>query len=236
MKILGVIGGLGPMATAYFLELLAGMTEVTCDQEHIPVILQSIPQTPDRTAYILNHQERNPLSYLIEAGKKLRQAGADYIAIPCVTAHYFYSELCKQINLPVISLLDNVAIYFENKGIKTIGLLATTGTVQSKIIQSLLQKKGIDTVVPDEHLQNIVMSTIYDQVKAGKSVDIESFLEVEKYLKNQGAESLLLGCTELSLLKRDFEMSDLYVDVLEILAAASIKWNGLPVKEYHRLV
>ena len=90
MKTLGIIGGLGPMATAYFMELVTGMTDVDCDQKHIPIVLQSIPQTPDRTSYILDHIQKNPLPQMVEAGKRLKEAGAAYLAIPCVTAHYFY--------------------------------------------------------------------------------------------------------------------------------------------------
>lgn len=110
MKTLGIIGGLGPMATAYFMELVTGMTDVDCDQKHIPIVLQSIPQTPDRTSYILDHIQKNPLPQMVEAGKRLKEAGAAYLAIPCVTAHYFYRELCRQIDLPIISLLEKPLI------------------------------------------------------------------------------------------------------------------------------
>ena len=75
MKTLGIIGGLGPMATAYFMELVTGMTDVDCDQKHIPIVLQSIPQTPDRTSYILDHIQKNPLPQMVEAGKRLKEAG-----------------------------------------------------------------------------------------------------------------------------------------------------------------
>lgn len=235
MKVLGVIGGLGPMATAYFLELMTGMTNVASDQEHIPVIVNSIPQTPDRTAFILDHKEKSPLKNMVEAGTKLKQVGAEYIAIPCVTAHYFYHELEEQIGLPIISLLEKVREQFENNGIKKVGLLATTGTIESRIVQNALQNKGIQTVLPDSGQQAIVMKIIYEQIKAGKPVEIEKFMEVEDKLKEKGAQKLLLGCTELSLLKRDFQLRDENVDVLEILAAAAIEYSGLQVKQYHRL-
>ena len=93
MKTLGIIGGLGPMATAYFMELVTGMTDVDCDQKHIPIVLQSIPQTPDRTSYILDHIQKNPLPQMVEAGKRLKEAGAAYLAIPCVTALFLQGAL-----------------------------------------------------------------------------------------------------------------------------------------------
>ena len=120
-------------------------------------------------------------------------------------------------------------------GIKKVGLLATTGTIESRIVQNALQNKGIQTVLPDSGQQAIVMKIIYEQIKAGKPVEIEKFMEVEDKLKEKGAQKLLLGCTELSLLKRDFQLRDENVDVLEILAAAAIEYSGLQVKQYHRL-
>ena len=152
MKTLGIIGGLGPMATAYFMELVTGMTDVDCDQKHIPIVLRSIPQTPDRTSYILDHIQKNPLPQMVEAGKRLKEAGAAYLAIPCVTAHYFYRELCRQIDLPIISLLEKTADYFRTEGVDEVAILATSGTVMSKIIQQELGKKHIQTLLPDERL------------------------------------------------------------------------------------
>ena len=211
MKTLGIIGGLGPMATAYFMELVTGMTDVDCDQKHIPIVLQSIPQTPDRTSYILDH-----------------------LAIPCVTAHYFYRELCRQIDLPIISLLEKTADYFRTEGVDEVAILATSGTVMSKIIQQELGKKHIQTLLPDERQQQKIMEIIYKQIKAGRSVEIEEFEQIGTQLQQRGAQKLLLGCTELSLLKRDFTLNQAYADVLEILASAVVTYNGLPVKEYHR--
>ena len=236
MKTLGIIGGLGPMATAYFLELLTGMTDVVCDQEHIPLVLQNIPQTPDRTAYILDHQEQNPLMSIVTAGKNLKQLGAQYIVIPCVTAHYFYQKLCQEIELPILSLIETTTEYFMEKGIKRIALLATSGTITSGILQQSLNHKGICTILPNDKQQQIIMQIIYEQVKAGKTIAIEDFEQIGDELRRQGAEKLLLGCTELSLIKRDFQLNGDYVDMLEILAAAAISYNGLQVKEYHRQI
>lgn len=95
MKTLGIIGGLGPMATAYFMELVTGMTDVDCDQKHIPIVLQSIPQTPDRTSYILDHIQKNPLPQMVEAGKRLKEAGSSVSCNPVC-----YSTLFLQGALP----------------------------------------------------------------------------------------------------------------------------------------
>ena len=92
MKKLGVIGGLGPMATAYFFQLVTQMSYAECDQEHMETIIYSKPNIADRTKYILNRNEKNPVGDIIEVGNILKASGADVIAIPCITAHFFHSE------------------------------------------------------------------------------------------------------------------------------------------------
>lgn len=236
MEILGVIGGLGPMATVYFLELVTGMTDVAFDQQHIPMIVKSIPDTPDRTAYILDHTKENPFPKLIEAGKQLKSQGAGYIAIPCITAHYFHSELERAIQLPILSLPDELGGFLRKQNVKKVGILATSGTVDSLFLQNCLERYGISVVLPSQPMQDCLMEIIYDQIKAGKRPQIGEFLKIGNVLKKAGAQRLILGCTELSLLKRDFSdmVTNEYVDALELLAEAAIRYNALPVKKYIR--
>ena len=106
MKALGVIGGLGPLATAYFYELVTNMTDVTCDQDHIEILIHSRPQIPDRTGYIIGKSDKSPLPQMIEVGHSLEREGAQILAIPCITAHYFHEELTKNINVPIICCLN----------------------------------------------------------------------------------------------------------------------------------
>ena len=233
MKTLGVIGGLGPMATVYFLELITKLEEVDSDQQHMRIIMESIPDTPDRTAYILDHNNANPLPLLIESGNRLKKIGAEYFAIPCVTAHYFYDLLCKEIGLPIVSIPEELGREFCEQGITKVGLLATSGTIYTNFLQKELGKNNIDVIIPDDIEQNTIMSIIYDEIKAGKSPSIEKFLDVGNHLKHRGAEKLILGCTELSLIKKDYSevLSEDYVDSLEVLAKAAIRFNHLKIKE-----
>lgn len=225
MKTLGVIGGLGPMAMVYFLQLVTEYTNVKRDQEHIPIVLMSIPDTPDRTEYILKKSEENPLPRLVDAGLKLKAMGAQYIAIPCVTAHYFYKELKEQIGIPVVSLPCELSAEFKANGVERVGILATSGTVRSGFVQDKLNSNGIQTILPTESEQEIIMKVIYEQIKAGIAPDLDAFTFVGENLKKRGAQKLLLGCTELSLIKRDFKdrLGDDYVDVLEVLATAAVR-------------
>lgn len=218
MKTVGVIGGLGPMATVYFLELLTKMTEASCDQEHLKIYMASIPDTPDRTAYILKESKDNPLPYLVEAGKKLADMGADFIAIPCVTAQYFHEELVKQIGIPVISLCHELACELAGEGIKSVAVLATSGTMKSRVMQDELEAVGIQVMDVEPACQDTIMTIIYEQIKKGKKPDIDGFCRIGESLVSQGAGRIILGCTELSLIKKDYELEDYYTDVLEVLA------------------
>ena len=117
MKKLGVIGGLGPMATAYFYQLITQMSDAGCDQEHMEILLYSKPTIPDRTRYILNNKEENPLDDIVEVGNVLKNAGAEVIAIPCITAHYFHNEIEKAVELPIVHAIP------IRRSIKNISLL-----------------------------------------------------------------------------------------------------------------
>lgn len=237
MKTIGIIGGLGPMATVYFMELIIKMTDVKADQEHIRIYLQSLPDTPDRTDYICGKSDRNPLPYLVSSGISLAEQGADFIAIPCVTAQYFYKDLEERIPRPVMHLVAGLIEEIKGKGIHKVGVLATNGTIQSGILQSQLIEAGIDVILPDQAGQDSLMDIIYNQIKAGKSVKLEQFLTIGNELIAKGAERVILGCTELSLIKRDHPLDNTYIDVLDILARNAVIYSGAPLKqEYQSLV
>lgn len=221
---LGVIGGLGPMATAYFMELLTKMTDAKCDQEHLDIITYSKPSIPDRTAYILGNSDLNPAPPMIEAGLKLKEIGADAIAIPCITAHYFHDELESGIGLPVIHAMRETAQYLKENEITKVGLMATDGTVQSGIFQKSLEEEGIEVITP--YSQNLVMKIIYDEVKSNKPVNMEEFNQVIYELFGRGAQRVLLGCTELSVAKKDFKVDSRILDVLEVLSRSVLTYAG----------
>lgn len=236
-KVLGVIGGLGPVATAYFYELVSRMTDASSDQEHIEVDIISRPSIPDRTDFILGRSTDSPLPYMIEAGKALERLGADCIAIPCITAHYFHEELSDNIKLPIIHIICETVQYLRNHGVKQAGIMATEGTVESNLFQEELLRWGINPVIPSKQCQEKVTSLIYKNVKAGQPVNMEQFAEVMDELVRNGAETIILGCTELSLIKRDEDIGSGFIDALEVLAMCSIVNCGAKLKqEYENLI
>lgn len=236
MKKVGIIGGLGPMATAYFLQLITMMTDAKTDQDHIESIVISKPQTPDRSQYILGKSENNPYLPIVEAGRQLQELGAQIIAIPCITAHYFHNELEKDIDVPVIHGIRETAIYLKEYGIQKIGLMATDGTVKCQLFQNVLAEYGIESIVPGEEGQKGVMSIIYECIKAGREPEPELFEHISEELRLQGAQVILLGCTELSLIKKDIRLGAGYLDVMEVLAKKTVEACGQLRDEYEELI
>lgn len=214
------------MSTVYFYEMITSHTEVSCDQDHIDMVISSASTTPDRTGYILGTSTENPAVRMIEEAKKLEKFGADVIAIPCNTAHYFYSEVQENINVPIIHIIYETVKYCKSLGADKIGIMATDGTVISNTYQRIANEVGIDCIVPSAENQQKVMDIIYGSVKQGKPVDMKSFYSVSRELTKAGCDRIILGCTELSLIKRDHGLDSFYVDALEVLALRSIQYCG----------
>ena len=236
-KTLGIIGGLGPLATAYFYQQITDMTDVKKDQDHIEILIHSAPSIPDRTSFILGKSTDSPLPRMVEIGRGLVRAGADLISIPCITAHYFHKALTEQIPVPIMNLPEEVAIYLNSHGIKKVGIMATDGTVTSGLFQTQLTKLGIEPLIPSPERQADVMHIIYNNIKIGKSAEPDVFARVRDELQGNGAEVIILGCTELSILKRDKMTGTGFLDAMEVLALRSIEECKAPIRpEYRELI
>lgn len=233
---LGVIGGLGPMATAYFMELLVKMTKADRDQDHLEMIIYNSPKIPDRTAYILGQSQENPLPEIVSLGKRLKDQMVQCVAIPCITAHYFHHEIQDGIGLPVIHAIRDTAQILRTAGLEKVGIMATDGTISSKIFQREIEQEDMCAVLPDEKAQAAVMSLIYDDVKAGNEPDMGKFAAVRDYLRDQGAQVIVLGCTELSVIKKDYELGEGFIDAMEVLSRSSILACGKCVKPEYEVL
>lgn len=236
MKKLGIIGGLGPMATAYFLELITQMSDAITDQEHMEIYVISKPSIPDRTNYILGRSSQSPVVEMSAAGAELKSLGAELLAMPCVTGHYFYQEVERNVGLPMINAVKETVDYLWDRNIKRAGILATEGTIKSGLFQCLMEEKKMKCIVPDEAEQKKLMAIIYKDLKAGKRVHLDNFEIIAKKLRQQGAEVILLACTELSLLKRDYQLGKGYLDVMEVLAAKAVDICNQLKPEYRELI
>ena len=220
--LLGVLGGLGPMSTVYFCELLNRHTKAERDADHIDMLISSRATTPDRTAFILGKSDADPLPVMLEDARRLESSGVDLIVIPCNTAHYFYDGLALACRVPILNIIRETVAYLKKIGVSAFGLLATEGTVQSNAYRRVCEENGIACITPTEDEQAVISSIIYDAIKQNKPVDEAAFLNVADALSARGCEKLVLGCTELSLLKKQGLCDARFIDSLDILAYRTI--------------
>jgi aspartate racemase len=220
------------MATAHFLTLLTEMSEAERDQEHLEILMHSLPSIPDRTAYIIGASDESPEADLARLARELAEMGADVLAIPCFTACYFYEVYSKAAGIPVIHPIRETATILCEEQISTAGVLATDGMLASNIFQDTFKAAGINMLTLEGEEQKKLMSLIYDEIKSGKVGDFATFMALSQTLFMRGAEIILLGCSELSLMKRDHELPPGYLDVLEVLARSAILECGNLRAEY----
>lgn len=202
----GIVGGVGPAATVDFINKILQSTPAQRDQEHLKLVVEQNPQIPDRTANLVAGGV-DPTIALYATCKKLEAAGADLIAIPCNTAHAFVERIQPYLGIPVINMLFETVQHTQHRQLEpqTVGLLATDGTVKSRIYHEAFEKAGLRLVVPEDSFQRRVMDAIYGPcgVKAGHTsgqCQEDLFSALEHLVRDQGAEVIILGCTELPLL------------------------------------
>lgn len=224
--VVGILGGLGPMAGVYFYQMLIEHTPARRDQDHLDVVLSGRATTPDRTAYILNESREDPFTIMEQDAQNLVRYGATMIAIPCNTAHYFYDQLARSLTVPVLNMVELTVAQAKAQGCTKLGILATSGTVASHTYQRACRDAGLDYGLPSQRDQDALMEIIYGQIKPGKPVDLELFRSIAAGLKDQGCQRAVLGCTELSLIKRDYGLDDFFIDSSEVLARETIRACG----------
>lgn len=220
-KTIGIIGGMGPLATADLFRKIVLNTKAASDQEHIKILIDNNTDIPDRTAAIL-YQKESPIPQLTKSAKLLCAMGADLLVMPCNTAHYFYADVQNSVDIPVLHMIGITRDTLAQKGVKKAGLLATDGTIRSGIYQKVFMDSGIELVTPQGNQQAAVMDLIYSGVKAGKTdYDTAAVRAVMDDMVAGGAETLILGCTELpvavDMYKLDYPVCD---PTLELARAA----------------
>lgn len=231
-KVIGILGGMGPEATLDCYARIIKSTPAKTDQEHLRVIIDANPKVPDRTAAIIADGP-SPVPILVAGCQTLQAAGADFIIIPCVSAHFFLEEIRQQTKLPILSIFDAVAetISRDHADIKTIGLMGTTGTISGGLFQKRLTAASIKTIAPDETQQARVMAAIYDiknssSTRSRKQITSDLVAVVES-LVSKGARGIIAGCTEIPLALKQAHLPVPYFDALTILARAAILKAGL---------
>jgi len=231
-KIIGILGGMGPEATIDLYSKIIKLTVAKKDQEHLRIIIDNNPKIPDRSLAILKGKT-SPLSILQKTAKNLEKAGVDFIILPCNTAHYYISSLKSVLNVPVLNMIEETAkeINTLKPKIKKVGLLATDGTIKTKLYLQALEKYSIKIILPEDEDQKKVMLSIYN-LKAGKLTkeNKKSIVKVANGLICLGAEAIITGCTEIPILLENEKLFVPKIDPTLILAKASILFAGGDIK------
>lgn len=228
-KIIGIIGGMGPEATAAFYLKIITSTKVTKDQDHFRVIIDSNPKIPDRTKAILGQGEL-PVDLIVQTGKNLEKMQVDVACIPCITSHYFIDEIQSKLSITILNALTELNNYInrEYPNFNSIGILATTGTIEAGLFEKYLNNMNI--IYPNNISQeNLVMEAIYgyDGIKLGNhgSLPLNLLKKASEELIDKGAQVIILGCTEIGIVLKDHNVQVPIIDPMDVLAQSIIEWK-----------
>lgn len=223
---LGIIGGMGPMASAVFYDMISSKTDASCDQENLDLILLSHAGMPDRTRAILSKDEaqiEEVRSKLLADAMFLQNAGCTAIAVTCNTAHYFVNMIEGELDIPFIHLIRETAEAVASEfGAKKVAVLATDGTIETRLYQDELSKRRVISFTPKAEIQALVMHEIYECIKSGKPADEEIWQKIEEYVKAEGCEAAVLACTELSVVRKELSLGSFYFDPMDIMAESCL--------------
>jgi len=224
-KIIGILGGMGPEATIDLFYKIIKFTPAEKDQDHLRIIIDNNPKIPDRTAAILGKGE-DPLPALQETARNLEKAGADFIIIPCNTAHYFLLLIQESVKVPILNMIEKTAKETQKKipSIIKVGLLASIGTYKTEIYHQQFKKFNIEVISPEEKDKEEVMKAIYE-VKAGNlSEGIKrNIIKIAQKLIDKGAEAIIAGCTEIPLILKEEDVVVPLIDPTQVLAKAAVQ-------------
>lgn len=216
-RTIGILGGMGPQATLALFETILERTRAETDQDHFRIVIDNNPKIPDRTKALLG-EGPDPLPLLMDTARNLERAGADVILMPCNTAHAYYEDLAEAVHVPFVNMIEATADRVRER---RIGLLATTGTVKASIYELPLRANDIKVIYPASQAE--IMDVIY-RVKTGQTgVSVSARLDsVIDELLERGAEGLIAGCTEISLILHPQNVPVPCYDPLVILAERAI--------------
>lgn len=225
--LLGILGGMGPLAGATFATRLVVLTPAERDQDHIPAILCNDPRVPDRSSARLSQGE-DPLPAMLAGIRRLEGAGARLIAIPCNTAHLWYDQMAASAQVPILHIVEAVCDDLARLGVRNarIGLMGTPATLQLGLYQRPLERRGHSVLVPDDEERRLCVDAIAAVKGNRPEAGFAPAAACIHRLVARGAEAVVLGCTELPLAvphaQRD-SLGTVLTDSIDALARAAIE-------------
>lgn len=204
---IGIIGGMGPLATTIFLKKVIDCTNAEIDQDNIPLVIINDTLIPDRTAFLLGKSTESPLPHLIKDIHDLKSIGCNYVAMICNTSHSFYNELENNTNMQLINMVELTLEEVKNRRYNKPGLMATEGTITTGVYEKFNTYR-LDIFLPIPSIQKEINEIIYEYVKKNKTVPEYKFLRIVNYFKDNGCDSIILGCTELSVTIDDLKIQE----------------------------
>lgn len=227
---LGVLGGMGPQATQVFYQMVLDRTDAARDQDHLPALILSDTQVPDRTQAILSGETEGLYRRLLGDARLLERCGCTAIAIPCNTSHYFADRLQGEVGVPILHMIRETAQELAARGKRRPGILATDGTIRAGLYQKECAALGMEAVAPARDVQRLVMSIIYDEIKQGEKGSREKFAHIDRALRSAGCDCAILACTELSVFSTYHSLPSFYLDAMEVLARRAVAVCGYPLR------
>jgi len=229
MPEVGVVGGLGPAATADFLGRVVAATDAARDQDHVNLVVLQHSAVPDRTAFITGASDADPTPLLVADARRLESWGVVAVVMPCNTATAFVEAMRSAVDVPVLDIVDIAMDEAERRGWKRVGVLATEGTRAAGTYDRAGSGRDIAIHYPDDATQASVNSLIFEYVKAGIEAPPAMLEASVQALIDDGVDGVILGCTELSVAAAGLE-NDVVIDALDSLARRTVVAGGGKLK------
>lgn len=222
-KIVGVIGGMGPEATVDFLRRLIAAVPARDDSDHIRVLVDNNPKIPSRLAALVEKTGEDPAPVLCEMARGLEKQGADFLVVPCNTAHYFLPQIARAVGIPLLDMvaLSTAKLAALSAKPKKIGMLASPAVRLVGLYESRLHDTGLEAVFPDAGNEAKILDVIR-AVKTGTVTDKHHRDYSEVALLMSGVDAILIACTELSVLGAPKGVAYPSIDALDVLVSATV--------------
>ncbi len=229
-KTVGVIGGLGPVATLDFFERILNRTRATREQDHLRLLIDNNTKVPDRNAF-MRGDGPSPAPALASSARGLQVAGADFIVMACNTAHAWEAEIRAAISVPFLSIIDETVKVVADLRPEAVGVLAGDACVAAGLYQNALKTAGVRCIMPDANTQKSLMELIY-RIKSGDTGETvrRASAKIAQKLEAQGAEVIIAGCTEIPIVLTADDIEGELVNSTDVLVERTIVFAGGELK------